>query len=64
MTIYMWWDAISRFIYIYNAAVRYTSHRQNIPSYQSLDHSLEKMRHWIRNYSSYDARWISILILP
>lgn len=64
MAIYMWWDAISRFIYIYNAAVRYTICRQNLPSYHSLNHSLEEVRHWIRNNGPYNAWWISILILP
>ena len=64
MAIYMWWDAICRFIYIYNAAVWYTSRRQNLPSYQSLNHSLKEIRHWIRNNGLYNAWWISVLILP
>jgi hypothetical protein len=64
MTINVRWDAIGRFIYIYDAAVRYTSCWQNLPSHQPLDHSLKEIRHWIRNNGSYYARWISILVLP
>jgi len=60
----MWWYAISRFIDVDNATVRYAGCWQYMPTNQSPYNNLEKIWNWIRSYTLEDARRVSILILP